>query len=281
MYNAGEPQEISMTLRLSGYEPTADVALSWQKQPDSWPEAAWLCLPFKVDNPVFQLGRLGGIADPVKDMNIENANHHLWWMNTGAAVYDSNTGSGVGFYSPDAPLLSVGEPGEYKFDSHFTSGKSWIYLNLYNNHWRTNFPAWIGSGQRMSASVRLWSFDKFNPESSLITPAMETRVPLLAAGSKLQKGQLPSMQSGIQLSRKGVMVTAFGPNPDGNGTILRLWEQAGKSGTMEVNLPLAGKFGYAQPVNLRGENAGNKLPIVNGKLQVDLPAFAPVSFVLQ
>ncbi|SMO72123.1 glycoside hydrolase family 38 N-terminal domain-containing protein [Solitalea koreensis] len=280
LYNAGAPQQISISLSLSGYEPVADVALSWQKQPDSWPEAAWLCLPFKVANPVFQLGRLGGVANPATDMNIENANHHLWWVNNGAAVYDSLSGSGVGFYSPDAPLLSVGAPGEYKFDSHFAPCKSWIYLNLYNNHWRTNFPAWIGNGQRMSASVRLWSFEKFNTESSLITPAMETRIPLQAAGSKLQKGQLPTTQSGIQLSEKGIAVTAFGPNPDGNGIILRLWEQTGKSGTVEVRLPASGGFSNAQPVNLRGEPFGNKIPITNGKLQVTIPAYAPISLVL-
>ena len=30
-------------------------------------------------------------------------------------------------------------------------------------------------------------------------------------------------------TRRGVMVTAFGPNPDGAGTILRIWELAGRS----------------------------------------------------
>jgi hypothetical protein len=166
-----------MTITLSGFEPTADIKLSWQKQPDSWPEAGWLCLPFKIDNPTFQLGRVGANVNPAKDMNVQNANYNLWWVNTGAAVYDSVSGAGVAFCSPDAPLLSIGEPGEYKFDSSFGNRKPYFYLNLFNNHWRTNFPAWIGHGQRMSASVRLWSFDHFNAEAGLFTPAMESRVP--------------------------------------------------------------------------------------------------------
>ncbi|MCU7552614.1 hypothetical protein OCK74_26075 [Chitinophagaceae bacterium LB-8] len=276
-----ESQQVSMSLTLSGFEPIADVELSWQKQPDSWPEAGWMCLPFKVSNPSFQLGRLGANADPAKDMNVTNANHKLWWVNTGAAVYDSTTGAGVAICSPDAPLLSIGEPGEYQFDSTFTSRKPYFYLNLYNNHWRTNFPAWIGHGQRMNAKVRLWSFNKFNAESGLYTPAMETRVPLMAAASKLTKGQLSPTKSGISLSRKGVAVTAFGANPDGRGTILRLWEQAGVSGKLTVSLPAEAPFTFAQPVNLRGEKQGQKIPVIKGKFSVDVPAYTPVSLILE
>ena len=214
------------------------------------------------------------------DMNVKNANYHLWWVNTGAAVYDSISGGGVAFCSPDAPLLSIGEPGEYKFDSTFSGRKPYFYLNLYNNQWRTNFPAWIGHGQRMNASLRLWSFDQFNAESALFTPAMETRVPLVAAASKLQKGKLPQNKTGISLSRKGIAVTAFGNNPDGDGTVLRLWEQAGVSGKLAIQLPEEAPFTAAQPVNLRGEKKGEKIAVNHGKFSVDVAAYAPVSLVL-
>jgi len=280
MMTANGSQQVSMTLTLSGFEPIADIELGWQKQPDSWPEAGWLCLPFKINNASFQLGRLGANANPAKDMNVKNANYHLWWVNTGAAVYDSISGRGVAFCSPDAPLLSIGEPGGYKFDSVFSDRKPYFYLNLYNNQWRTNFPAWIGHGQRMNASVRLWSFDQFNAESSLFTPAMETRVPLVAAASKLQKGKLPQNKTGISLSRKGIAVTAFGNNPDGDGTVLRLWEQAGVSGELTIQLPEEASFTAAQPVNLRGEKKGEKIIVTHGKFSVAVPAYAPVSLVL-
>ncbi|MDR3260372.1 MAG: hypothetical protein LBT78_00905, partial [Tannerella sp.] len=154
----GQPQKIAVSLLLSGYAPTAEIEVSWQKQPDTWPEAAWLCLPFRCDNARFQLGRLGADVEPGKDMIVENANHHIWWVNNGACVYDAKTGTGYGLCSPDAPLLSLGEPGEYRFDAQYTSEKPYMYINLYNNHWRTNFAGWIGHGQRMSAKVRLWSF---------------------------------------------------------------------------------------------------------------------------
>lgn len=277
----GQPQRITISLTLSGMAPIAEVGISWQKQPDSWPEAAWLCLPFKIDNPKFRLGRIGADVDPEKEMVVDNSNFHLWWVNNGVAVFDSVTGSGYGIASPDLPLVSLGEPGEYKFSKRYAPQKPYLFLNLFNNHWRTNFASWVGNGQVMTAKVRIWSINNFNSEGSLFTPAMETRVPLIAASSKVKNGRLPVTQAGISLSRKGIAVTAFGPNPDGKGTVLRLWEQAGITSKLEVTLPWGNKFRFAFPVNLRGEASGTPSEIINGKFSVRIQAYAPSSFILK
>ncbi len=277
---AGQDQKISITLTLSGITPTADLEVSWQKQPDSWPEAAWICLPFKVDNPEFRLGRLGAVVDPAKDMITDNANYHLWWVNNGVAIFDSTHGGGVGICSQDAPLLSLGEPGEYKFDKRRIAKKPYAYLNLYNNHWRTNFSAWVGNGQSMSAKVRIWTFDKYANEGSLYTPGMETRVPLQVACSKVKNGRLPLTQQGISLSRKGVALSAFGPNPDGEGVLLRVWERGGTSGKLEVVLPKEFKFQSIQAVDLRGRPISKDISIKGTSLSFDLNAYSPASFVI-
>jgi hypothetical protein len=277
----GQPQKVSLTLTLSAILPTANIEVSWQKQPDTWPETAWIALPFKCDNPKFRLGRLGADVDPVKDMIVDNANYHLFWVNTGVSVYDRSTGAGYGICSADAPLVSLGEPGEYQFDKRYEPQKPYIYLNLYNNHWRTNFPAWIGNGQRMSAKVTIRSFNKFTPESSLFTPGMETLVPLQVACSKVKHGKLPVTQQGISLSRKGVSLTAFGPNPDGEGIVLRVWEQGGISGKFEVTLPAGNMFKMAQPVNLRGEKSGEPVQISDDKFSFDLHSYTPASYILR
>lgn len=277
----GQPQKITITLTLSGLSPFVDIDLSWQKQPDSWPEAAWLCLPFNVSKPKFRLGRLGADADPVTDMVVDNSNFHLWWVNNGVAVYDAITGAGYGIASPDLSLVSLGEPGEYKLDKKHTPEKPYVYFNLYNNHWRTNFASWIGKGQRMNAKIRIWTFEKFDSENSLFTRAMETRAPLQAAASKVKRGKLAVCQPGISLSRKGIAITAFGPSPDGAGTVLRLWEQGGKSGSVVIKLPHGTKFKTAVPVSLRGETIGRQMEIVNGKITIDLHSYAPCSFILK
>ena len=65
-----------------------------------------------------------------------------------------------------------------------------------------------------------------------------------------------------------MLVTSFGPNPFGKGTMLRLWEQAGDAGKCTVTLPEGMTFTRAVPVNLRGEKAGNAilLKIILSKL---------------
>lgn len=276
----GQPQRLTIRLTLPAGAPVADLEVSWQKQPDSWPEAAWICLPFKINNPKFRLGRLGADMDPVSDFNVDNSNYYMSWINTGVAVYDGTSGAGVGLCSEDSPVVSLGVPGDYKFDKHYEPSKSYVYINLYNNHWRTNFAAWIGNGERMSSRIRMWTYEKFNSESSLYTPAMETRVPLKVARSRSNPGVLPVSQSGITLSRKGLAITAFGPNPDGPGIVLRVWEQAGISGTLDITLPAGSKFKTATPVSLRGEKTGDQVKILNGNLSISLNAYAPASFVL-
>lgn len=274
----GQPQRISIRLTLPAGQPVADLTVSWQKQPDGWPEAGWICLPFNCANAKFRLGRLGGDCDPIRDITLDNVNYHNSFVNTGVTVYDGATGAGAGLCPLDSPMVSLGEPGEYKFDKRYEPKKPWVYLNLYNNHWRTNFGSWIGNGERMESRVRIWAFDKYDTESSLYTPAMEARLPLLAARSTGRPGKIPPAQAGITLSRKGATVTAFGPNPDGAGILLRVWEQAGRGGPLTVTLPAV--FTSATPVNLRGEPAGQPVPIHDGKLTFDLSAYAPASFVL-
>ena len=172
------------------------------------------------------------------------------------------------------------QPGDYQFDKRYEPSKPYVYINMYNNHWRTNFVAWIGNGERMSSRVRIWSFDKFSSESALYTPSMEARIPLKVGRSRSNPGTLPITQSGISLSRKGVALTAFGPNPDGQGTILRVWEQAGLTEDLEITMPAGSKFLNATPVSLRGETLAKPLKIKDGKFSYNLHAYRPVSFVL-
>ncbi len=89
-------------------------------------------------------------------------------------------------------------------------------------------------------------------------------------------------QAGLTLSRRGVLVTAFGEDPDGQpGTLLRVWEQGGLAGPLTVTLPAGLKVSVAQPVTLRGETTGVVLPISGDQLTLDLKAYAPASHILR
>lgn len=262
---------------LQGDEPYVDIEITIDKPADPWPEAAWICLPFKVDDPQFRVGRNGFIIDPVKDI-IEGANRYLYAVGSGVAVYQSN-GTGVGIASVDAPLVSLGEPGCWKFDFDYVPKKPFVYFNLFNNQWSTNYRFW--NGGRWAYRFRIWSYDKYDAASSLITPSTEARYPVQTATVDAAGGKLPVKQSGVSVSRHGVLVTAFGQNPDGDGTVLRVWEQAGTTGKLTVSLPAGTKYSSALPVNLRGEVAGGPLKIHKGKMSFVLKAFAPASFIIK
>ena len=276
----GQPQRISIRLTLPAGASVADVEVGWQKQPDAWPEAAWICFPFRIAHPRFRLGRLGADVDPVRDFTVDNANFHLFWVNGGVAVYDADSGAGAGLCPLDSPVVSLGQPGLYKFDKRYEPKDPFVYVQLYNNQWRTNFAAWIGDGGRMTSRVRLWAFDKFTPEAALFSPSMEARVPLRVGRSRSNPGSLPASAAGLVLSRKGVAVTAFGPNPDGEGTVLRFWEQGGISGPVIVTLPEGARFATATPVDLRGAASGKPILLKEGRLSFELGAYAPASFIL-
>jgi hypothetical protein len=161
----------------------------------------------------------------------------------------------------------------------FVPKKPAAYVNLFNNQWTTNFRMW--NQGTWTSRIRLWAFGKYNAETSLITPSLEARYPLQAVGVAGDGGQVPDRLSGLGLSRGGTLVTAFGPNPDGSGTLLRLWELAGESGKVTVRLPKGLKARTVQPVDLRGVPTGDVMAVEKNSFRAALRAFAPASFVLQ
>ena len=114
-----------------------------------------------------------------------------------------------------------------------------------------------------------------------ISPNEEFRAPLKATLLSARQGTLPVSKTGIVLSRKGVLVTSFGPNAFGDGTVLRLWEQSGDSGKCKITLFEGAPFTKAIPVNLRGEKAGDAIAIKNNSFEVELGAYKPATFLFE
>ena len=259
----------------------AYVDVEWfvdSKVADKHPEGGWLCFPFAVKNPTFTVGRLGGPIDPAKDI-IAGSNKYLMAVNSGVSVTQADK-SGVALSPVDSPLISLGEPGLWKFSLDHTPKGPSVFVNIYNNMWNTNFPLWQGGS--WSEKVRVWAIDKNSATvPDLIEKSWEARLPLLTGTADGSAGQISIKQNGLSTSRAGVLVTAFGENPDGKGVVLRLWEEAGVSGEITVSLPQSAKYTKAIPVSLRGEVTGRSIPVVKGKFGFSLHAHSPASFVLE
>ena len=275
------------TLRVTLYqrEPYVDMEVIIHDKPrDNWPEADWLCLSFKINEPEFRVHRTLGIMNPATDI-LPGADRHLYTVGNGVTITDPD-GLGVAVCPLDHPLISLDEPGCWKFTYDFVPQRPVVYVNLYNNQWNTNFRYWYPG--TWSSRVRIWTLDQRKTEdenSRLFTQnALEARNPLMAVAGKEgnRNGALPGRQSGIKTSRPGVLVTAFGEDPDGNeGLLLRVWEQAGESGRLTLHLPVGLKVTKAIPVNLRGEVKGEPVSVKSDKIDFELGAYAPVSFILK
>jgi len=258
------------------------VDMQWSvtgKQADPWPEAGWICLPFNINQPRFRLGRVGSIIDPSKDL-VCGANHDVFCLSSGLTVSGTGGGQGVGVAPLDSPLVSLGRPGLYRYDREWTDREAKVFVNLFNNVWGTNFQQWIEGS--WSNRVRIWALPEgAEAATDLITRGWTARTPCLAGYANGSAGGLPATGRGIELSRDGILVTAFGPNPAGKGMVLRLWEQAGKPGKVTVRIPIAMKVSSITPINLRGASIGRSEPLRNDGFEADLPAFAPAAYRLE
>ncbi|MBL9138948.1 MAG: hypothetical protein JNK85_23975 [Verrucomicrobiales bacterium] len=272
----------ALRITLSSDQPYIDLEITIkEKAKDNWPEADWLCLPFKIARPEFRVHRSLGVMNPATDI-LPGANRDLFTVGHGVALADAD-GSGIAVCPIDHPLVALDRPGCWQFSKDgeaFTPQKPVVYLNLYNNQWNTNFRYWYPG--TWSSRVRLWTFNAKTPADAVMaTPAIEARNPLLAIPTQGAGDQLASQRSGLTVSRPGVVVTAFGSNPDGPGTLLRVWEMAGQSGELAITLPVVSNFTQATPVNLRGETLAAPSKISDGRIVVNLGPYAPASFLIQ
>ena len=75
--------------------------------------------------------------DVRKDI-VRGANHNLWAVNEYAAIDDTV------LYTYDAPLVSFGKNGICKYWKNTVRSDAAVFaVNLFNNHWGTNFPQWL------------------------------------------------------------------------------------------------------------------------------------------
>ncbi|MGO9110611.1 MAG: hypothetical protein ACLP9L_15425 [Thermoguttaceae bacterium] len=287
-------------LRITLYCNCLWLDLEWSianKTPDPWPEGGWLCFPLCADNPTFRLARLGSIVDPAKDL-VRSSNHDLFCLNGGLTVEGAD-GVRTGICPIDAQLVSPERPGLWLYSRDFVAHKPDVFVALFNNLYSTNFAQWIEGS--WSSRVRLWAIDRReSTPSSLIGNSWEARVACLAAAADGAAGKLPQQATGVvveklpspgapstaersaaSLSSRGPLVTAFGANPYGEGTLLQFWEQMGDGGAFTVHLPGAMGAATAQPCDLRGQPTGAPVTVSRqGAFIATIRPMAPASFIL-
>jgi hypothetical protein len=273
----GVPHPVTAVFTLYRDLPCVDIGLTLHDKPaDPWPEAGWICLPLNVQQPQFRVGRQGSILDPARDI-VPGANRHILAVNSGLTVTDAE-GRGAGICPLDNPLVSLDSPGCWRYSKDFLPRQSRVYVNLFNNQWTTNFRLW--NEGTWTSRVRLWTAEGDDAAKTLVVPAADARAPLAAGFASGPGGPLTATQRGLEISSPGTLVTAFGPNPDGAGTIVRLWECAGRGGECDIRLPAGCLAATAQSVDLRGQPQDGPVAIQNGQFRAAVEPFAPTTFLL-
>ncbi|WP_318615687.1 DUF5054 domain-containing protein [Sporosarcina sp. YIM B06819] len=140
--NYGIPKKIRLSYLLDCEKKTIEGIMQWEhKQANRMPEAYWLESSLSVANPYrWQMHKLG---EPISPYNVVvNGNRSMHALSREGLTYSGTEGR-VAIRSQEAPLFSFGRRSLLTFDNAQPSLNDGIYINLFNNVWGTNFPAWF------------------------------------------------------------------------------------------------------------------------------------------
>jgi len=269
----------TMALSITLYEARPEIRLQFEgtgKKPDTWPEAGYFRFPLNITSPQFRQGRLGGIADPAKDF-IRSSGQHFQWLRTGVAIFGAD-GYGVGICPLETPMISLDRPGGWLSSTEFIPKRANVFFNLFNNIWTTNFRLW--NSDDVIASFVLWTFDKYDNESSLITPSLEVLALHCSTPMSLTEDEAAKWTRGITMNRKGIYVTAFGRDVDSGELMLRFWEMAGLGADapeVEITLPPGMRVESVVPCDLRDRPIGPPIRVRDGKFTIPVKPYSPIN----
>lgn len=138
----GLPNPIRLSYTIDVEKQRIDGELICQnKKANRMPEAYWLEISLTVANPYrWQMHKLSEAISPYQV--VENGNRNLHVLSQKGLTYHGIEGS-LALTSLEAPLFSLGRRSLLIFDNAQPSLNQGIFLNLYNNVWGTNFPAWF------------------------------------------------------------------------------------------------------------------------------------------
>lgn len=137
----GLPKIIRIEYNINTLDKEIDVSLKCRdKKANRMPEAYWFECSLCVDNPyAWKMNKLGYGISPYNI--VKNGNRGMHALDKKSLLYEGAEGL-VSIESEITPLFSFGGRRLLNFDNSQRSLNDGIFVNLYNNVWGTNFPAW-------------------------------------------------------------------------------------------------------------------------------------------
>jgi alpha-mannosidase len=194
-------------------------------------ESAYIAFPFAVTTPAFTYGSQSAWINPEKD-ELAGGSREWYLPTTWASVSNSQVAATV--VPLDAPLVAFGDIVRGEWPAEFKPKTSAIFSWLMNNYWGTNFPAWQGGDFTFryaitsNAQFDAPSLTRFGLEA--LTPLERDDVP----GTQ-DSSSLPSQEASLlEVGSPDVSLLTWKRAEDGDGTILRLQETAGKASNVKI-----------------------------------------------
>lgn len=244
---------IKTEIRLFNNEKKIEFVEDVDKKPVYSKEAVYFAFPFAMDHPRFQYEIQTGVVDPSKDM-YPGAGHEWFTVQHWVSVEQDGL---AGTVMPlDAPLVTLGDINRGAWPETFGTRPGTIFSYVMNNYWDTNYRAEQGGHCEFRYVVT--SADATRPgelshvgweevtplEADLVTS--QDKAVMQSAGTQKSTATQTSaalanldarQDSFLDTGDSNVLLEAWKPAEDGNGTILRFLDLSGAEHTVNVRIP--------------------------------------------
>ena len=202
-------------------------------------EGVYFAFPFAMEHPQFRYEIQNGFVDPSRDL-LPGAGRE--WFSVQHWVAAEQDGVTAALIPVDAPIVSLGDIVRGRWPTEFGQRPGTIFSYVMNNYWDTNYAA--GQGGDFTFRYVVTSGDSLAP-GLLSRLGREEMSPLeldrITSQDKALNTPRPlasAQGSFLEVNNPDVELVTWKAAEDGEGTILRFLELAGKAGSVEVRLPL-------------------------------------------
>lgn len=218
----GDAKEVSLSITLPPAGDELFIKLNLiNKQETPYIESGTFLLPF-ADGQNYRINKSNSVLDPAKDIQ-EDANHVLYCLENFMSA--ENNDNGICIITKDAPLVSLGDTGIYKYQRNYKEAdKSIAYFNLFNNMWGTNFPQWIEGD--LSYRFVLFGYDKSESRH------LHEKVAMLQEGIEITANQLEKDSSKLPEHMQLINV-----RKTEDGLVLRFKDLLGEKAIRKLEVP--------------------------------------------
>ena len=250
------------------------LSVSLHKDETLHRESAYVAFPFAVPQPRFGYSAQSAWVDPARDELAGGSRE--WYVASGwAAVHNHDVTAAV--VPLDAPLVNFGDIVRGNWPTEFQPKSSTVFSWLMNNYWATNFPA--SQGGDFVFRYAITSSKSFDP-AALDTLAANQLQPLehdsVAGSLGLEPSALPPASASLlNISADNLALLTWKQAEDGDGSILRLQEHAGKETRATIQSDWI-VFEQAWQTDLLERNQ-SAITTSNGRFEVSLHPYQTIT----